>query len=333
MNFSEKLELQIESFIRTNLYLQGIFRYLVFFLVFLSAHSIHSLDVPLLSGRVIDKTGILSNETKNSIEFKLKEHESKTSNQVVVLVIPTLEGENLEEYSLKVASSWKLGRKKKDNGVLLLIAKEDSKLRIEVGYGLEDALTDAICNRIIRKEITPFFKSGEFSTGVERGVDSILGVIQGIYTVPEEKSNEDFQESYIDFINTMDDSNIPLFVRIFTGVIFFVVITPFTYFAAMAPYIGWFLYIFLMPFYGTFPLIIFGKWGAILLPAYILFMFITKIYFGFFPSGKKIFKKYKSNFGGSGSSSSFSGISSGGGGGSFGGGGGSFGGGGSSGSW
>ena len=128
------------------------------FFVSLLANSILALEVPFLSGRVIDETGVLSAESKLSIENKLKEHEKATSNQVVVLIIPSLEGEVLEEYSLKVATTWKLGQKKKDNGVLLLIAKEDRKLRIEVGYGLEGSLTDALCSRIIRKEITPSFK-------------------------------------------------------------------------------------------------------------------------------------------------------------------------------
>ena len=135
---------------------------------FLLTNSIFALDVPFLSGRVIDDVGILSDEIKISIENKLKEHEKQTSNQVVVLIIPSLEGEILEEYSLKVASTWKLGQKGKDNGVLLLIAKNDRKIRIEVGYGLEGTLTDVLCNRIIRNEITPSFKQGNFSLGVER---------------------------------------------------------------------------------------------------------------------------------------------------------------------
>jgi uncharacterized protein len=306
------------------------------FFVSLLANSILALDVPFLSGRVIDETGVLSAESKLSIENKLKEHEKATSNQVVVLIIPSLEGEVLEEYSLKVATTWKLGQKKKDNGVLLLIAKEDRKLRIEVGYGLEGSLTDALCSRIIRKEITPSFKQGNFSLGVEQGVDAILGVIGGTYTAPVDGSKEEFLESYLEFINSLGGAEIPWQIRLLFGGVFFVVITPFTLFAAFAPYIGWFIYFFLFPFYGTFPLVALGKQGAFLLPAYAILMFFFKVYVGLTASGKAFAQKYGSNFiptgGSSGSSrsgSSWSSSSSGG----FSGGGGSFGGGGSSGSW
>lgn len=317
-----------------------IFSFLFSFL--LAVNIIYALEVPFLSGRVIDEAGILSEETKASLESKLKEHEKQTSNQVVVLTIPSLEGEVLEEFSIKVATTWKLGQKKKDNGVLLLIAKGDRKLRIEVGYGLEGTLSDVICNRIIRNDITPLFKKGDFSGGVEKGVDSILAVITGTYantnevTDSTESSNTDKQ--YSDFLNSVGDSDIPILFRIPFGLIFFAVITPFTILTAVTPYIGWFLYFFLMPFYGTFPVVVFGKWGALFLPCYIVIMFLLKIYFGFTKEGKKTAEKYAAKLNssgryrsGSGSSwSSSSGSSSSGG---FSGGGGSFGGGGSSGSW
>ncbi|MBP7284057.1 MAG: TPM domain-containing protein [Leptospiraceae bacterium] len=305
---------------------------------FLLTNSIFALDVPFLSGRVIDDVGILSDEIKISIENKLKEHEKQTSNQVVVLIIPSLEGEILEEYSLKVASTWKLGQKGKDNGVLLLIAKNDRKIRIEVGYGLEGTLTDVLCNRIIRNEITPSFKQGNFSLGVERGVDAIVGSIQGTYKGTEEdSSNENNTEDF----GGLADASLPIFFRLFFGVMFLLVITPFTLAAAFTPYIGWFLYFFLMPFYATFPVVALGKWGLLLLPIYVVVMFIFKVYLGFTADGKKFLEKYGSKFQNRGSSggSSGSGWSSGssgrssGGGSSSGGGGGSFGGGGSSGSW
>ncbi len=300
--------------------------------LYLLANSIFALDVPFLSGRVIDEVGILSNETKLSIENKLKDHEKATSNQVVVLIIPSLESEVLEEYSLKVASTWKLGQKGKDNGVLLLIAKNDRKLRIEVGYGLEGSLTDALSYRIIRNEITPSFKQGNFSLGVEQGVDAILSAIAGTYKEQEESAKDE----YLDTVNTIGDSGIPILFRLFFGGMFLLVITPFTLAAAFTPYIGWFLYFFLMPFYGTFPLVALGKWGGLLLPIYAVSMFVFKVYLGFTSSGKEFAKKYGTSFqnsgrGGSGSSSGRS--SSSGSSGGFSGGGGSFGGGGSSGSW
>jgi uncharacterized protein len=301
---------------------------------FLLANSIFALDVPFLSGRVIDEANVLSSESKLSIENKLKDHEKATSNQVVVLIIPSLEGEVLEEYSLKVASTWKLGQKGKDNGVLLLIAKNDRKLRIEVGYGLEGSLTDALSSRIIRNEITPSFKQGNFSLGVEQGVDAILSAIAGTYKEQEESATDE----YLDTVNTIGDSGIPILFRLFFGGMFLLVITPFTLAAAFTPYIGWFFYFFLMPFYGTFPLVALGKWGGLLLPIYAVSMLVFKIYLGFTESGKKIAKKYGAKFAGSGSSrgrssGGWSSGSSSGSSGGFSGGGGSFGGGGSSGSW
>ena len=106
-------------------------------------------EVPYLSGRVNDVAGVLSNSTHAELESLLKAHEDSTSNQVVVLIVPGLEGESLEGYSIKVAETWKLGRRGKDNGVLLLVARDDRKVRIEVGRGLEGDLTDQLCGMII----------------------------------------------------------------------------------------------------------------------------------------------------------------------------------------
>lgn len=103
--------------------------------------------------------------------------EEKTGDQVVVLTIPSLKGANLEQYSLGVARKWALGEKEKNNGVLFLIAKNDRKMRIEVGYGLEGKLTDAIASYIIRNEVAPAFRSGDFSGGIKRGVSSIVNVL------------------------------------------------------------------------------------------------------------------------------------------------------------
>ncbi|MBK8396687.1 MAG: TPM domain-containing protein [Leptospiraceae bacterium] len=311
--------------------------YALTFIAFILANSIYALEVPRLSGRVIDEVGILSNEEKKSLEIKLKEHEKKTSNQVVVLIIPSLEGEVLEEYSIKVASTWKLGQKGKDNGVLLLIAKNDRKLRIEVGYGLEGSLTDVLSSQIIRREITPEFKKGNFPLGVEQGVDAILGAIQGSYTVANTDNSTDTAtdtENFLDFANAIGDADLPLPFRMVFGSVFFIVITPFTLMAAFSPYIGWFLYFFLIPFYAIFPLVSLGKYGVLLFPIYVVGMFLFKIYLAFSEDGKKFAEKYGSTWQAQGSGGGGSGWSSGSsGGGGFSGGGGSFGGGGSSGSW
>ena len=147
--------------------------------------------VPTLTGRVVDQAGILSSATKEAITALLAAHEEATSNQVVVLTIPSLEGEAIETFSLRVAESWALGTAQYDNGVLLTIAVEDRELRIEVGLGLEGDLTDAVAGRIIRNDIVPVFRAGDFDAGVLVGVQSILGVLEGTYAPPEGSPSED----------------------------------------------------------------------------------------------------------------------------------------------
>ena len=140
-----------------------------------------ALDVPPLTGRVVDLAHVLPPNTVESLTARLKAHEETTSNQVTVLVLPSLEGEPLESFSHRVATTWKLGQKGTDNGVLLLVAMKERKIRIEVGYGLEGALTDARSAQIIRNEIVPRFRAGDAPGGVAAGVDAILKTIEGTY--------------------------------------------------------------------------------------------------------------------------------------------------------
>jgi uncharacterized protein len=135
--------------------------------------------VPAPTGRVVDQTATLTGDAKASLEQKLKDFEARKGSQVAVLLVPTTAPETIEQYSIRVAEQWKLGRKKIDDGVILIVAKLDRKLRIEVGYGLEGALTDVTARRIIDEVITPKFKNSDFSGGIEDGVDRILGVIDG----------------------------------------------------------------------------------------------------------------------------------------------------------
>jgi uncharacterized protein len=141
----------------------------------------YALDVPALRGHVNDYAGMLSPEAVQKIETRLTEFEQTDSTQIVVLTIPSLEGESLEEYSIKVAEAWKIGQKGKANGVILLIAKQDRKLRIEAGRGLEGTLTDLVSGRIIRNDIAPSFKAGDYSSGIENGVSAIIAVVKGEY--------------------------------------------------------------------------------------------------------------------------------------------------------
>ncbi len=137
------------------------------------------IAVPKLTGHVIDQTATLSPAEISQLEQTLREFEAKKGSQVAVLIVPTTEPEAIEQYSIRVADAWKLGRQKVDDGVILLIAKNDRTLRIEVGYGLEGALTDITSKRIISETITPYFKQGDFNGGIMAGVQQMLRVIDG----------------------------------------------------------------------------------------------------------------------------------------------------------
>lgn len=147
--------------------------------------SLSALEVPALKGRVNDHAAMLSAATRQQLEDILSRLEQTDSSQIVVLTIPSLGGEVLEEFSLKVAGKWKIGQKGFDNGAILLIAQKDRKLRIEVGYGLEGSLTDLMAGRIIRNVIVPQFKAGNFDQGIIDGVQAMIGVVRGEYQAPE----------------------------------------------------------------------------------------------------------------------------------------------------
>lgn len=138
-----------------------------------------ALEVPELKGRVNDYANMLSPSTENQLNVALQELEQTDSTQIVVLTIPSLEGDSLEDFSIRVAEKWKIGQKGLDNGAILLIAKRERKLRIEVGYGLEGKMTDLMSGRIIRDVIVPHFKSGQFDQGVIEGVQAMIGVVRG----------------------------------------------------------------------------------------------------------------------------------------------------------
>lgn len=146
----------------------------------------YALDVPPLTGRVVDLAHVLPNDTVQSLTAQLATHEAQSSDQVVVLTIPSLEGGSLEEFSHRVATTWKLGQKGTDNGVLLLVAIAERKVRIEVGYGLEGVLTDVRSAHIIRNEIVPRFRTGDMPGGVAAGVQAIVKTIEGTYQASEQ---------------------------------------------------------------------------------------------------------------------------------------------------
>lgn len=145
------------------------------------------IAVPPLTGHVVDRTGSLSPAAAQSLESRLTAFEAEKGSQVAVLIVPTTRPEEIEQYSIRVADAWKLGRKKADDGVILLVAKDDRTLRLEVGYGLEGALSDLVSKRIVSDIITPHFKQGDFDGGIQAGVDAILKVVQGEALPPPER--------------------------------------------------------------------------------------------------------------------------------------------------
>ena len=148
-----------------------------FFLVF--CVPVHALEVPKLQGYVNDYAGMISPQAKATLEQELQAFEQSDSTQIVVLTIPSLEGEVLEEFSIKVAEQWKIGQTGKDNGIIVLVSKQDRKIRVEVGRGLEGQITDLMSGRIIDLVIMPKFKRGDFDGGLISGVHALIDAARG----------------------------------------------------------------------------------------------------------------------------------------------------------
>jgi uncharacterized protein len=271
-------------------------------------------DTPPLTGSIVDQANLLTADQKQRIESKLAAFEKETGDQVAVLTVDSLDGEAIEDYANKVGRAWALGQKGKDNGVLLLVAKQDRKMRIEVGYGLEPVLTDLQTNVIQNEVIIPYFKKGDFGGGIEAGVDAILSTIQG----------KPFQPAPDAAAQPLRGKGGPDF-----GFLFFAlfILVPFSLSAARSR--SWLLYLVLMPVYFflgtlvsvTVGLVALGVW-AVLFP--ILRTVLPQSVGGGRGGPGGWFMG--PGFGGGGGGWS-------GGGGGFSGGGGSFGGGGSSSSW
>jgi len=145
----------------------------------LAASAQAPLPVPKLEARIEDRTGTLTAEQQAALEDKLAAFEARKGAQLAVLIVPTTEPEDIAAYSIRVVEAWKLGRKKIDDGALLIVAKNDRRLRIEVGYGLEGVLTDAVSNRIIGDTIAPLFRQGDYYGGINAGLDQMIRVIDG----------------------------------------------------------------------------------------------------------------------------------------------------------
>lgn len=297
-----------------------------------------ALDVPYLRGRVTDDAEILDADARTRITELLRAHEQATTNQIAVLTVPSLDGESVDDFASRVFQSWKLGHKGKDNGVLIVVAPRDRRMRIEVGYGLESRLTDAAASRIVRDVMAPRFKSGDFAGGIEDGVKAVIATLNG-ETPPGSAAAERPREKQTAF--HFDGPDLAWPERILMGAFIFGIIGLFTVVGVVTPGVGWFLYAFLIPFWAMFPIVVVGVRGAvILLVTYLVAFPIAKILLSRTAWAKRAASELKSKGrtsiggfaigGGSSSGSWSSGGSSGGG---FSGGGGSSGGGGASGSW
>jgi uncharacterized protein len=140
--------------------------------------------IPPLSGRVVDLTNTLSDSERQALDAKLAGWESRTTNQLAVLIVPTTVPESIDEFGIRVAEAWKIGQKGEDNGAIFIVAKDDKRMRIEVGYGFEGVLTDVTSRRIIGETVAPLFSQGRFAAGIDAGVDRIMQVVDSGNPLP-----------------------------------------------------------------------------------------------------------------------------------------------------
>ena len=157
-------------------------------LCFFVAAALAAPEFPKLSGRVVDAAGMLSDDQRQRLDSQLQAHENASSNQLVVVTVPDLGGYDIESYGYQLGRHWGIGQKQDNNGVLLIVAQQERKVRIEVGYGLEGTLTDALSANIIHTVILPYFKRGQFAEGIQSGAAAIIEVLGGQYQMRERNS-------------------------------------------------------------------------------------------------------------------------------------------------
>ncbi|MBW8371813.1 MAG: YgcG family protein [Thiobacillus sp.] len=265
-----------------------------FFLLLCALSAWAQVAVPELSRRVTDLTATLSPDQIAALDGKLAAFEAQKGSQIAVLILPTTQPEDIAQFGIRVAEQWKIGRAKVDDGVILIVAKDDRTLRLEVGYGLEGAIPDAIAKRVIAETITPYFRAGDFYGGIDAGVQQLMRLIEG-EPLPPPRAPE----------KNGDDSS---FIMLIVGGIV----------------AGWLLSMLMSrPAAGGIAALGSGVVGAMLMGLTPVLLFIAVFVFAGVATGFR--------HGGGWSSGGGGGF--GGGGGSWGGGGGGFGGGGASGSW
>ncbi len=279
-----------------------------FFLLLFAFVFAYGITFPKLTGRVVDNAGILSGATKAKLNTLLKNAEQNSTNQVVVVTLKSLQGNDIAQYGYQLGRYWGIGQKKSNNGILLIVAPKERKVRIEVGYGLEGTLTDALSSVIIQNDILPYFKKGDYDSGILNGVRAILSVLKGTYKKEKKVSKKD------DFAPLMFFAFV--FFIVFAQSLFLKKYRKITSKIIPSSFVGFFAYVF------TSSLII----GILIfILAFILFLF-AKAFES--TSNSPTFISGNDGFFDGNDSSGFGSF-----GGGFSGGGGSFGGGGASGSW
>lgn len=145
----------------------------------LNAWSAGEVALPTLSGHVVDQTATLSPDVKNAFETRLSTLEKDQGTQIVILILPTTQPESIEQFGIRLADAWKIGRKGVDDGIIVIVAKDDRHMRIEVGYGLEGAVPDALAKRIVAEQMAPRFREGDFAGGLTASLDSLEKLVRG----------------------------------------------------------------------------------------------------------------------------------------------------------
>ncbi len=192
-----------------------------------------ALDFPDLSGRVVDDADLLDDPMERYLTSLSAQHESTTSNQVVIVTLPSLQGTSIEAFGYQLGRHWEIGQAEHDNGLLLIVAPNERQVRIEVGYGLEGVMTDAIARTIIETEILPHFRAGDFQRGIVDGAEAIIAVLEGTATYKP-----------IEPANTAHDDNLVNKVGTYAAIAFFALFVLFIVLVELEPYRrGYFLYL------------------------------------------------------------------------------------------
>ncbi len=232
-------------------------------------------EIPFLTGRVTDNAEIVPQESRERLSEMIRMHEQSTTNQIAILTMPSLENGSIEEFAAQVLKAWKLGQKGKANGILVIVSPGDRRVRVEVGEGLRSRLSEDAAGRIVREVMAPRFNEGDYGQGLEDGVEAIASQLGAGEPAPQ--ASPDYGEAKKETF--FEGPDMAISERILIGCFIFGIIGLFTVIGVMTPGAGWFLYLFLIPFWAMFPIVVVGVRGAlILLITYLIGFPAVKLY-------------------------------------------------------